>query len=364
MAELEPTPTPEFSPDPRLADFWAEPLRGAHPDPQLLSLPGIEQLRHQLAGLSPEPPLARLTGLRLESVGPGQARFSMPLTGWLPAADGRIPPGPLAIPADAAMACAIMSELPAGTPFTTSELTLRVLQEVRPEGVLQAHGRVIAAGPPAALAEVELRDDDGVLVAHASSLCVTLPRMTSPPGPGSARAEHPAESPDPWERPAPAPPSPHEAEADRSGLDALQSRITGDSDPAPLERFFGLRPWRAGEGEVEYCLRASPWFCAPPPGRLQGGVTITLAEAAMFDALRTLVPAELAVRPVELKINLLRPLASDGRPARAVGRVVHSGRRIAVAGAEVSDADGRAIAVATGSALLGEAAVVEPRSKH
>ena len=360
MADLEPNP----SPDPGLADFWREPLRGGHPDPQVLSLPGIEQLRHQIAGLSPEAPLSRLTGMRLESISPGEARFRMPLTGWLPAADGRIPPGLLAIPADAAMACAIMSELPAGTSFTTSEMTLRVLQEVRPEGVLHAHGRVIAAGSPAALAEVELRDDDGVLVAHGSSLCMTLPRMASPPAHGSARAEQPAGSPDPWERPTPTPPFPHVAEAGRSGLEVLQSRIAGRSEPAPLERFLGLVPWQAGEGEAEYRLPASPWFCAPPPGRLQGGVTIALAEAAMFDAVRTLVPAELPVRPVELKINLLRPLASDGRPARAIGQVVHSGRRIVVSGAEVSDADGRAIAVATGSALLGQAAVVKPRSKH
>ncbi|MEO6858079.1 MAG: PaaI family thioesterase [Solirubrobacteraceae bacterium] len=360
MAELEPNPPREHG----LADFWREQLRGGHPDPQLLSLPGIEQLRRQIAGLSPEAPLSRLTGMRLESINPGEALFRMPMTGWLPAADGRIPPGPLAIPADAAMACAIMSELPARTLFTTSEMTLRVLQEVRPEGDLHAHGRVIAAGPPVALAEVELRDDDGVLVAHGSSLCVTLPPMASPPAHQSPAAEHPAESPDPWARPAPAPPFPHVAEVGRSGLDVLQSRIAGDSEPAPLERFLGLMPWRAVEGETEYRLPASPWFCAPPPGRLQGGVTITLAEAAMFDAVRTLVPAELPVRPVELKINLLRPLASDGRPARALGRVVHSGRRIAVCGAEVSDADGRPIAVATGSALLGEAAVVKPRSNH
>lgn len=37
--------------------------------------------------------------------------------------------------------------------------------------------------------------------------------------------------------------------------------------------------------------------------------------------------------------------------SRAHARLIHGGRRIAVAGADVVDADGRAIAVATGSAL-------------
>jgi len=63
--------------------------------------------------------------------------------------------------------------------------------------------------------------------------------------------------------------------------------------------------------------------------------------------------------PVELKVNLLRPLASDGRLASAHGQLVHSGRRVAVGRGDVRDASGRTIAVATGSALLGEAAVGE-----
>ncbi len=354
MAEPDPSPDPR----PDLADFWREPVRGGHPDLGSLSLPGIEQLRRQIDGLSPEPPLSRLTGLRLEAVTPGEAWFSMPLTGWLVGADQEIGPGPLAIPADAAMACAVMSELPAGTLFTTSEMTLRVLERVSPQGALHAHGRVIAPGPPAALAEVELRDDAGLLVAHGSSLCVTLPRMAPSARPAYAESDAADQGADPWERPAPAPapaPAPRAVpDPPRSGLEALRMRIAGQGEPAPLERFTGLTPVRAAEGEAEYSLAASPWFTAPPPGRLQGGVVITLAEAAMFDAVRTLLPAGQSVRPVELKINLLRPLASDGRPARATGRVVHAGRRIAVTGAEVSDADGRAIAVSTGSALLGE----------
>jgi uncharacterized protein (TIGR00369 family) len=64
------------------------------------------------------------------------------------------------------------------------------------------------------------------------------------------------------------------------------------------------------------------------------------------------MPAGTAIAPVDLKVNYLRPLAADGRLAHARGRVVHSGRRIAVAGAEVFDADGKAIAVATGSAMV------------
>jgi uncharacterized protein (TIGR00369 family) len=336
-----------------LAPFWSEPVRGAHPDPHLFGLPGIEQLRRQMTGESPESPLSRLTGMRLAEITPGEAEFTMPLTGWLAGADGLISPGPLAIPADAAMACAIMSRLPAGTPFTTSEMTLRVLRPVRPGGHLRARGRVISAGPPAALAEVAVHDDAGTLIAHGSSLCMTLPRMSAPPAQSRPDPGEPLEdSPDPWERPAPETPG---TMAGASWLDQLVAQIDGERSATPLEQFTGLAPRSAGSGESGYTLPASPWFCAPPPGRLQGGVTITLVEAAIFGALRTPLSTDHSFHPVELKVNLLRPLASDGRLASAHGQLVHSGRRVAVGRGDVRDASGRTIAVATGSALLGEA---------
>ena len=60
----------------------------------------------------------------------------MPVSPWLCADDGRVPLGVLTIPADAAMACAIIGDLPAGTAITTSELALRQVRPVRPGGML------------------------------------------------------------------------------------------------------------------------------------------------------------------------------------------------------------------------------------
>ena len=107
--------------------------------------------------------------------------------------------------------------------------------------------------------------------------------------------------------------------AGASWLDQLEAQIDGARGAPPLEQFTGLAPRRAGLGESGYTLPASPWFCAPPPGRLQGGVTITLVEAAIFAALRTPLRTDHPFHPVELKVNLLRPLASDGRLAAPTG---------------------------------------------
>jgi uncharacterized protein (TIGR00369 family) len=321
--------------------LWCEPARGGHPDARLANRTGAAQLEAMLDGTIPLPPLSRLTGMRLTEFEPGSATFTMPLSDWLTGDDGTIPLGPLTIPADAAMACAIMTLLPEGTSLTTSELGLRQVRPVHPGGVVVARARMLEAGPPVALAEVTLTDGDGMLIAHGGSLCVTLPALTAPPQPDDApaspdpdpgRSDHP----DPWERPLPA--------------DGAASALP------PLGRLTGLRELDAPRGEAAFALPATRWLCAPPPGRVQGGAVATLAGAAVTAAIQTVQPSAGRFVPVELKLNYLRPLASDGREARAYGRLIHGGRRTAVASAEVVDADGRTIAVTTGSAVAGGSA--------
>ncbi len=72
---------------------WREPVRGGHPDPRVLALPGIEQLRLMMGEETAAPPLSRLTGMRVEQVAEGEVTFTMPLTSWLVGADGTVAPG-------------------------------------------------------------------------------------------------------------------------------------------------------------------------------------------------------------------------------------------------------------------------------
>jgi uncharacterized protein (TIGR00369 family) len=338
---------------------WREPVRGGHPTAALSARPGRELLDALLAEAIPQPPLSRLTGMRLVEFGPGTATFRLPLSGWLRAADGAIPLGPLTIPADAAMACAVIAGMPEATAVTTSELALRQLRPARPGGVLLARAKVLEPGPPIGLADVSLTDETGALIAHGSSLLVVLPFIATPadddrgdghgaPGGHDGDADAPTTAgrddgdadapatagrdggPDPWERPAPEPTA---------------------GGRSPLQRLTGLRPVAVTREDTTFALPTTPWLCAPPPGRVQGGAVATLAEAAMTAAIRHASPAAIDFTPIELKLNYLRPLAADGREARARARVIQAGRRIAVAGADVVDADGRPIAVASGSAL-------------
>ena len=334
---------------------WREPVRGGHPDARLVQRAGADQLRATLDGTTPAPPLSRLTGMQLVEFAAGAATFRTPLSDWLAGADGTIPLGSLTIPADAAMACAILAILPEGTGLTTSELALRQVRPVRPGGSLVARARMLDAGPPVALAEVTLTDGDGTPIAYGSSLCLTLPALATSREPAAAPDAADAgagrtDSPDPWERPlTPAADDAAAVDPEPSALTRLADEI-GGRRAAPR---WGGSPAcaafpRPAGGRSSRCPR--PGGCArrrPAGSRAARWRHWPTPRSAPPSGTR---PAA-AFMPIELGLNYLRPLASDGRDAVARAELVHAGRRIGMARAEVTDADGRLIAVAGGSAI-------------
>jgi uncharacterized protein (TIGR00369 family) len=249
-------------------------------------------MRAILSGDTPAPPISRLTGMRLTEIAPGTATFTMPLSRWLVGPRGTVSLGVLTMPADAAMGCAIMTELPAQTPITTAELSLRLLQVPGPGGTLRARARVVQVAAPMVLAEVEVRDDREVMIAHGSSLYMTMAGGTYRAPVTTAAPQADGDGPDPWER-------------------ELDPAV-----PVPIELLTGLAPVSAADGHAIFALPASPWFCAPPPGRVQGGVVAMLAEAAMEGAASTQAPAAAGYAPVDLKIiTCARWPATGARPA-------------------------------------------------
>ena len=342
---------------------WHEPVRGGYPEPAYFGLSGVDQLRSMLAGRVPQPPISRLTGMRLVDIGAGSAAFAIPLTDWLCSSQGAISIGPLTMPADAAVACAIQTELPPATPFTTSELSLRLLSPVRPGGTLTARGTLIQLRRRLALAEVSVTDEAERVIAHGSSLCFVAPQVSPVPKapapseqgerpPAAADAASDPENPDPYARPAQGEVLDQDVWTHLSGLEVLRAQLAGELPMPPVHFLTGLTVTAASVGDVTFTMPACEWLCAPARARVQGGAVALLAEAALSSAIQAQLPASTALAAVDLKVNYLRPLAADGRSALAHGHVVHAGRRIAVASAEVHDADGRLVAVATGSAMI------------
>jgi uncharacterized protein (TIGR00369 family) len=336
--------------------IWREEPRGGYPDPAGLGLSGLERLSRFSRGEAPPPPLSRLTGARITEIGSGTASAAMPASEWLLNSAGVIGGGTLAIVADIAFGCSIETELPRATPYTTAELSLTFLRPVHPPRRVTASGQAIHVGRSLALSEVfVIEDATERLVAHGTSRCAVLPPID--PAPQPPRDGEPVEPPtdldsDPWRRPVPkGAVLDQEVWDSLSGAGILDRQLRGELPAPPISYLMGLRPTEAGEGEVTFVLPCTEWLTSPMR-TVQGGVTAMLADTAMQVAIQTTIPAGTAIAGLDLKVNYLRPVLPDGRDLTARASVTHSGRRLAIAQARIENADGKPVALATGSSMF------------
>ena len=133
----------------------------------------IELFRQMIAGEVPAAAVSRLIGMEMVEVGEGTATFEL-VAGpqhWSP--PGNLHGGILCDLADAAMGCANATRLGPGEAFTTVELKINFLKPVW-EGRLRSVGSVVKAGRTVALTDCRVTDEQGSLVAYATSTCMTL----------------------------------------------------------------------------------------------------------------------------------------------------------------------------------------------
>jgi uncharacterized protein (TIGR00369 family) len=333
---------------------WREEVRGGYPDRRLIALSGRERLEGWRRGTSPPPPLTHLTGAIPTGFGSGTAEARMPASGWLAASNGLITGGALAIVADIAFGCAVETELPAATPYTTAELSLSFLRPVRPGTTLTVGGQAIHVGRTVGLSEAfVLEEGTERLVAHGTSRLTVFPPLDPPPDPPPdlepiVPAEH--ETPDPYLRPSPDGVLPQEVWDELSGMEILRRQLAGELPPPPLFHLTGIRPTEVAEGTATAVMPATEWL-ASPTGLLQGGAIAMLADFAMLVAVETTRPAGTAFAGLDLKANFLRPVPPDGEDLMARAEVVHAGRSIAITSARVTNAEGKPVLLATGSSI-------------
>jgi uncharacterized protein (TIGR00369 family) len=118
-------------------------------------------------------PVSELVGFRLISVESGKAVFELEAGPQLRIAMGTLHGGVLCDVADAAMGIASASTLADGESFTTLELKINFLRSFR-DGTLTATARMVKTGRTVGLAECDVTDADGRLIARAMSTCMTL----------------------------------------------------------------------------------------------------------------------------------------------------------------------------------------------
>lgn len=146
---------------------WYDPVSLANASSQLS---GRELLQRMVDGHLPPPPIAKLFGMRLVSVGDGEALFACEPdeTAYNPIA--MVHGGWLCTLLDSAAGCAIHSSLPAGVGYSSIEIKISFLKALRADaGVIDVSGRVLRVGRQVGFAEAHARNSNGDVVGHATT---------------------------------------------------------------------------------------------------------------------------------------------------------------------------------------------------
>jgi uncharacterized protein (TIGR00369 family) len=119
------------------------------------------------------PPVAELIGIDLERAEGGETVMTLVAEERHSNPMGTLHGGILCDLADAAMGMAYFSTLEPGESFTTLELKINFLRPFW-TGRLVARGHVVSKGRTVGMTECVVEDEQGRLVAKATSTCLTL----------------------------------------------------------------------------------------------------------------------------------------------------------------------------------------------
>lgn len=136
---------------------------------------GLEFMRALATGAIPPPPIVHALGMRLESVAEGEVVFSLEPAEFHYNTIGSVHGGVYATLLDSSAGCAVQTRLPAGTGYTSLDLSVKFLGAIRlGQGKLLCTGTVTHLGRRTALAEARIVTPQGRLLATATSSCLLL----------------------------------------------------------------------------------------------------------------------------------------------------------------------------------------------
>jgi len=169
------TATDTAQPDapPRQRTFtWEDPVEAAATG---AGMSGAEFFAGIAAGTIAPPPILRTLDFDGVSFGDGSAVFRVTPREFHYNTLGGVHGGVFATLLDSACGCAVHTKLPAGTGYTSLDLSVKFLRPVTvATGPITATGTVVHFGRRTALAEARITDDAGKVYATATSSCLVL----------------------------------------------------------------------------------------------------------------------------------------------------------------------------------------------
>jgi uncharacterized protein (TIGR00369 family) len=139
--------------------------------------------------------------------------------------------------------------------------------------------------------------------------------------------------------------------AGKTGLQQMQAMLDGLAPRPPISETLDFALISVVDGEAVF--QGRPQFKHYNPlGSVHGGWFATLLDSALGCAVHTTLPVGRAYTTLEFKVNLVRALSDKVPLVRAIGRVVHRGRQVTTAEAELVGHDGKLYAHASTTCLL------------
>jgi uncharacterized protein (TIGR00369 family) len=135
------------------------------------------------------------------------------------------------------------------------------------------------------------------------------------------------------------------------GLALMRGIMDGKFPAPPITKALGFWIEEVEPGRVAFAYK--PVFDHYNPlGSVHGGVAATLLDSVMGCCVHTMLKAGTGYTTVEIKINYVRAMTDKTGPARAEGKVINVGSRIATSEGRLTDASGRLLAHGTTTCLI------------
>ncbi|WP_194815401.1 PaaI family thioesterase [Nocardia sp. XZ_19_385] len=136
-----------------------------------------------------------------------------------------------------------------------------------------------------------------------------------------------------------------------SGLELLRTAMTMENRPRFIGDLLGMEVEEIEHGRVVFAVQTRQDF-ANPLGSTHGGICATLLDSVMGCAVHTTLEPGVGYSTLELKVNYIRSVPTDGRRLTATGTIIHVGRTTATAEGRVVDEQGRLVAHATTTCVI------------
>jgi uncharacterized protein (TIGR00369 family) len=141
------------------------------------------------------------------------------------------------------------------------------------------------------------------------------------------------------------------AAASMNGLDYLRAIGAGEVPPPPVALLLGMAAPRVDPGRAVFTMEPGEHLYNPI-GSVHGGILATLLDSALGCAVHSKLPAGVGYTTVDLAVTYLRPVTRDTGRLTCESEVVHAGRKIATARAQIVDDEGRLYATATATCVI------------